>query len=66
MAAARDELMQAPTFQYVIINQEFTLALAQLTSIVDAAGLRFAKQRARERRLFARLFLSSEPPAGAV
>ena len=59
MAAARDELLQAPTFQYVIINQDFTTALGQLTSIVDAAGLRFPKQQARERRLFAQLFLSA-------
>lgn len=66
MAAARDELTQAPTFQYVIINQDFTTALKQLESVVDAAGLRFAKQRARERRLFAELFMSPEPSAGTA
>lgn len=66
MAAARDELLQAHSFQYVIINQDFTTALSQLATIVDAAGLRFPKQQARERRLFAQLFLSSEPSAGAA
>jgi guanylate kinase len=66
MAAARDELLQAHSFQYVIINQDFTTALSQLATIVDAAGLRFPKQQARERRLFAQRFLSSEPPAGAA
>lgn len=66
MAAARDELLQAHSFQYVIINQDFTTALSQLATIVDAAGLRFPKQQARERRLFAQLFLFSEPSAGAA
>lgn len=57
--AAHDELKQAHRFQYVIINQDFATALAQLASIVDAAGLRFAKQQARAPALFARLFASA-------
>lgn len=65
MLAAREELAQAPTFQYVIINQEFRTALEQLSSIVDVAGLRFAKQRARERQLFDELLIPREPAAGA-
>ena len=59
VAAAQAELRQAHRFQYVIINQDFATALAQLASIVDAAGLRFAKQQARAPALFARLFASA-------
>jgi len=60
MAAARSELAQAGRFQYVIINQEFATALRQLISIVDSAGLRFERQRAREPELFDRLFASAQ------
>ncbi len=56
MAAARGELAWADRFQYVIINQEFAKALQQLLSVVDSARLRFTKQRAREPKLFERLF----------
>ena len=56
MQAARTEMLQAHTCQYVIINQDFATALQQLAAIVDVAGLRFAKQRAKERHLFERLF----------
>jgi guanylate kinase len=56
MTAARSELEQAWRFQYVIINQEFATALRHLISIVDSAGLRFERQRAREPELFERLF----------
>ena len=52
VAAAKDELLQANRFQYVIINQEFASALQQLLAIVDAAALRFSKQRARYPELF--------------
>jgi guanylate kinase len=52
VAAAEDELRQADRFQYVIINQEFASALQQLLAIVDAAALRFSKQRARHPDLF--------------
>ncbi len=62
MASARSELQHAGGFQYVIINQEFATALRQLVSIVDCAGLRFDKQRAREPQLFARLFSTPELP----
>jgi len=59
MEAARDELAQLGRFEYVIINQDFTTALRQLLAIVDSAGLRASKQRAREPELFARLFAAS-------
>ncbi len=54
LAAAESELSKADRFQYVIINQEFASALAHLLSIVDAAAMRFAKQRARHPELFRR------------
>lgn len=56
VAAARDELAQAGRFEYVIINQDFADACRQLTSIVDSARLRFAKQQARNQATFAQLF----------
>jgi guanylate kinase len=52
MAAAEAELAQADRFQYVIINQDFTRALDELTTIVAAARLRFAQQQARHARTF--------------
>ena len=61
MVAALSELEQASRFQYVIINQDFATALGHLISIVESAGLRFDKQRAREPVLFDRLFGPSGP-----
>ena len=52
VTAAQGELQQAGEFEYVIINQDFATALAQLLAIVDVARLRFAKQRARYASLF--------------
>ncbi len=60
MAAARGELAQAHRCQYVILNQDFASALQQLVCIVDSAGLRFQKQRARKPELFGRLFASQD------
>ena len=55
VAAATAELQQASRFQYVIINQDFEVAGQQLLAVVDAAGLRFAKQRSRHPVLFSQL-----------
>ena len=55
VAAAQAELRQAHRFQYVIINQDFASALADLRTIVQAARLRFAKQQARHPATFAAL-----------
>lgn len=55
MQAADHELRQAERFQYVIINQDFAVAVRQLISVVEVAGLRFGTQRARNPGLFARL-----------
>jgi len=58
LAAARGELTEAPKYQYVIINQDFAVALSQLITIVDCARLRYPKQRARNPALFDQLFRS--------
>ncbi|MCV6903976.1 MAG: guanylate kinase, partial [Achromobacter xylosoxidans] len=41
--------------EYVIINQEFSVALSELTQIVSAARLRFSSQAVRHAELFAQL-----------
>jgi len=53
--AAGGEIAHAPEFEYVIINQEFTVALSELSAIVKAARCRFAQQMARNVSLFAQL-----------
>ncbi len=53
--AAGGEIAHAPEFEYVIINQEFATALAELISIVTATRCRFAQQAARNASLFAQL-----------
>lgn len=60
VAAAESELQQAHRFQYVIVNETFDEALAQLLAIVEAATLRFDQQRARHPDLFREL-LGSTP-----
>ncbi|MGD9946234.1 MAG: guanylate kinase [Burkholderiaceae bacterium] len=55
VAAAQAELRQAHRFQYVIINQDFASALAELRAVMKAARLRYAKQCARHPTVFAGL-----------
>lgn len=55
VTAAQAELGQAHRFQYVIINQDFTRALEDLSTIAAAARLRFARQQARHAGTFAAL-----------
>jgi guanylate kinase len=55
LAAARTELEQAYRFQYVIINQDFNVAAAELIAIADVARLRFDRQLAAESALFSDL-----------
>ena len=57
VAAAQAELAQAGQFEYVIINQDFGVALAQLCSIIQASRLRFRQQKARNPDTFASLHL---------
>jgi guanylate kinase len=51
--AAGGEIAHAPEFEYVIINQEFALALSELNAIVKATRCRFAQQAKRNAALFA-------------
>jgi guanylate kinase len=53
LLAAGSEIAHAPEFDYVIINEDFDLALSQLTAIVTATRLRYATQAARHHDLFA-------------
>ncbi len=55
LLAAGAEIAHAPEFDYVIINEHFDRALADLTAIVTAARLRYANQAARHHALFAQL-----------
>jgi guanylate kinase len=55
LLAAGGEIAHSPEFEYVIINQEFSAALADLTTIVAAARLRFRSQAARHAELFSQL-----------
>jgi len=55
LLAAGSEIAHAPEFDYVIINEDFHLALAQLTAIVTATRLRYATQAARHHALFVQL-----------
>jgi guanylate kinase len=60
LLAAGGEIAHAPEFEYVIINEEFTVALSELSAIVGAARCRFAQQAARQASLFAQLGLHAE------
>ncbi|MEZ5661003.1 MAG: guanylate kinase [Burkholderiaceae bacterium] len=60
-AAAR-ELQEANRCEYVIINQDFASALADLSAVVRGARTRFRQQFARHEALFERLGI--RPPAG--
>ena len=55
LLAAGSEIAHAPEADYVIINADFSLALAQLGAIVMATRLRYGSQAARHHDLFAAL-----------
>jgi len=63
VAAARAELKQAHRFQYVIINQDFATALAELRTLVEAARLRLSRQRARHPVTFRALGIAGDATA---
>ena len=50
--AASEEISHAPEFEYVIINQDFSVALTQLSQIIETAKLRYPRQLARNPDLF--------------
>jgi guanylate kinase len=55
--AASEEISHAPEFEYVIINQDFSIALTQLSQIIETAKLRYPRQLARHPDLFKSLNL---------
>ena len=55
IAAARGEIAHVSEFDYVIINDDFSRALLDLTSIVRAERLRTARQLLRQNDLVNRL-----------
>lgn len=55
--AASEEISHAPEFEYVIINQDFSIALTQLSQIIETAKLRYPRQLARHPDLFRSLKL---------
>ncbi len=58
LLAAGGEMAHANEFEYVIINQDFTTALAELCEIVRVGRLRFGAQSARHSQLFQQLGIS--------
>jgi len=51
VAAARGEMRHVTEFDYVIINQDFAAAVADLCAVVRACRLRLEQQRSRHRPL---------------
>ena len=62
LLAAGGEISHAPEFEYVIINQDFNVALQELSTIVAAARLRFRSQAARHADLFSQLGIAQHSP----
>ena len=60
LLAAGGEIAHAPEFEYVIINEEFNVALAEISAIVKATRSRFAQQAARNASLFAQLGIHAQ------
>ncbi|HLV29587.1 MAG TPA: guanylate kinase [Burkholderiaceae bacterium] len=58
LLAAGSEMAHVSECQYVIINQEFSVALQELSHIVKAARLRYTSQAARHAELFSQLGIS--------
>ena len=59
--AAGGEIAHAPEFEYVIINQEFAIALSELNAIVKATRCRLAQQAMRNAALFTLLGIHVTP-----
>ena len=55
LLASRSEIEHAPEFDFIVINEDFDLALSQLVAIVTATRLRYSTQMARHRALFTQL-----------
>ena len=62
LLAAGGEISHAPEFDYVIINEEFSVALSEMSAIVRATRSRFSQQAARNASLFAQLGIHAQQP----
>ena len=62
LLAAGGEISHAPEFDYVIINEEFNVALSEMSAIVRATRSRFSQQAARNASLFAQLGIHALQP----
>jgi guanylate kinase len=60
LLAAGGEIAHAPDFEYVIINEEFPVALSELSAIVRSARCRFPQQAARSAALFTQLGIHAD------
>ena len=60
LLAAGGEIAHAPEFEYAIINEEFNVALSEMSAIVRATRSRFAQQAARNASLFAQLGIHAQ------
>ncbi|HZX28844.1 MAG TPA: guanylate kinase [Telluria sp.] len=60
LLAAGGEIAHATEFDYVIINENFDVALDEIRSVVRATRCRFAQQMARNASLFAQLGIHAQ------
>ncbi|MGO3891230.1 MAG: guanylate kinase [Paenalcaligenes sp.] len=60
LLAAGSEMSHISEFQYVIINQEFNFALAELAAVVKASRLSLPKQAHKHAELFSQLGIQIE------
>ncbi len=61
LLAAGGEIAHVPEFEYVIINQEFEVALSELVAIVKATRCRLNQQAVRNAALFAQFSIHTNP-----
>ena len=61
LLAAGGEIAHAGEFEYVIINEDFDRALAELAAIVTATRCRFSRQASRQSDLFAQFGIHASP-----
>jgi guanylate kinase len=66
LLAARSEMQHAPEFDFIIVNERFERALAELAAIVTATRLRFASQAARIPELLDRLGIPAFATSGGT
>ncbi len=61
MAAARDEMVHYDEFDYLVVNDEFDVALEDIKAIIRAARLGTSSQRVRQRPLLEDLLALPAP-----